>query len=207
MKLQPSLPIIGVTPGHTWPLGIIDLPVTFGNPANFRTERIDFYVVDLNLPYNAVLDRPALVKFMAATHYAYLQMKMLGPNGPITVSSDVKVALTCVELRADNLAVATGRQTPEASVSRASKKRLALADEESALVSFLRVNSDVFTWKPSDMPGVPREVIEHRLAVRPDARPVRQKVWCQAPERQAFIREEVARLLEAGFIREVIHPK
>ena len=57
------------------------------------------------------------------------------------------------------------------------------------------------------MPGVPREVIEHRLAVRPDARPVRQKVRRQAPERQAFIREEVARLLEAGFIREVIHPE
>nr|CAH66197.1 OSIGBa0148D14.3 [Oryza sativa] len=57
------------------------------------------------------------------------------------------------------------------------------------------------------MPGVPREVIEHRLAVRPGAKPVRQKVRRQAPERQAFIREEVARLLEAGFIREVIHPE
>src|SRR5512140_1583615 len=57
------------------------------------------------------------------------------------------------------------------------------------------------------MPGVPREVIEHRLAVRLGAKPVRQKVRRQAPERQAFIREEVARLLEAGFIREVIHPE
>lgn len=50
MKLQPSLPIIGVTPGHTWPLGHIDLPVTFGDPTNFRADRIDFYVVDLNRP-------------------------------------------------------------------------------------------------------------------------------------------------------------
>jgi Reverse transcriptase (RNA-dependent DNA polymerase). len=57
------------------------------------------------------------------------------------------------------------------------------------------------------MPGVPREVIEHRLAVRPDVRPVWQKVRRQAPKRQAFIREEVARLLEADFIREVIHPE
>nr|BBF89922.1 putative GAG-POL precursor, RIRE2 [Oryza sativa f. spontanea] len=57
------------------------------------------------------------------------------------------------------------------------------------------------------MPGVPREVIEHRLAVRPGAKPIRQKVRRQAPERQAFIREEVARLLEAGFIREVIYPE
>ena len=57
------------------------------------------------------------------------------------------------------------------------------------------------------MPGIPREVIEHRLAVCSDAKPIRQKVRRQAPERQAFIREEVARLQEAGFIREVEHPE
>nr|AAK71558.1 putative gag-pol protein precursor [Oryza sativa Japonica Group] len=207
MKLQPSLPIIGVTPGHTWPLGHVELPVTFGDSTNFRTERIVFDVADLNLPYYAVLGRPALVKFMAATHYAYLQMKMPGPSGPITVFGDVKVALACAEQRADNLAVATEPQAPEASASCASKKRLTSADKESTLVFFLRAHSDVFAWKPSDMPGVPREVIEHRLAVRPDARPVRQKVRRQALERQAFIREEVVRLLEADFIREVIHPE
>lgn len=57
------------------------------------------------------------------------------------------------------------------------------------------------------MPGVPRKGIEHRLDVRPDARPVRQKVRRQASERQAFIREEVVRLLKASFIREVVHPE
>ncbi|XP_066162167.1 uncharacterized protein [Oryza sativa Japonica Group] len=118
MKLQPSLPIIGVTPGHTWPLGHVELPMTFGDSTNFRTERNDFDVADLNLPYNAVLGRPTLVKFMAATHYAYLQMKMQGPAGPITVFGDVKVALTCAEQCADNLAVATEPQAPEASASR-----------------------------------------------------------------------------------------
>jgi hypothetical protein len=41
------------------------------------------------------------------------------------------------------------------------------------LVSFLRANSDVFAWKPSEMPRVLREVIEHRLAVRPETRPIR----------------------------------
>nr|CAD40842.3 OSJNBa0086B14.14 [Oryza sativa Japonica Group] len=129
MKLQPSLPIIGVTPGHTWPLGHVELPVTFGDSTNFCTERINFDVADLNLPYNAVLGRPALVKFMAATHYAYLQMKMPGPSGPITVFGDVKVALACAEQRAYNLAVATEPQAPEASASRASKKRLTSADK------------------------------------------------------------------------------
>nr|CAE03541.2 OSJNBa0060D06.7 [Oryza sativa Japonica Group]CAE04515.1 OSJNBb0059K02.25 [Oryza sativa Japonica Group] len=213
MVLQPSQPIIGVTPGHTWPLGHIDLPVTFGGSANFRTERVNFDVADLSLPYNAVLGRPALVKFMAAVHYAYLQMKMPGPGGPISVRGDLKVALACMEQRADHLAAATkpegGDERLGTSAPTAPRQRIATCDEvpEDALVSFLRANADVFAWRPADMPGVPREVIEHRLAVRPGARPVRQKVRRQAPERQAFIREEVARLLEAGFIREVIHPE
>jgi hypothetical protein len=49
----------------------------------------------------------------------------------------------------------------------------------------------------------PREVIEHRLAVHPEARPIQQKVRYEAPERQDFIREQVRKMLEAGFNREV----
>jgi len=45
------------------------------------------------------------------------------------------------------------------------------------------------------MPGVPREVIEHRLNNYPDAKPVRQKPWKQSVERHT------------GFIEEVHHPE
>ena len=57
------------------------------------------------------------------------------------------------------------------------------------------------------MPRVPREVIEHHLVVYPGARPVQQKIWRQASERQDFIRDQVRKMLEVGFIREVIHPE
>jgi hypothetical protein len=56
------------------------------------------------------------------------------------------------------------------------------------------------------MPGIPREVIEHHLKIHPDARPVRQKPCKQSIERQNFIREQVRKLLQAGFIEEVYHP-
>jgi hypothetical protein len=55
------------------------------------------------------------------------------------------------------------------------------------------------------MPGIAREVIEHHLKIHPDARPVRQKPRKQSIERQNFIREEVRKLLQAGFIEEVYH--
>jgi hypothetical protein len=56
------------------------------------------------------------------------------------------------------------------------------------------------------MPGIPREVIKHHLKINPDARPVSQKPRRQSVERQDFIRKEVQKLLDAGFIEEVHHP-
>jgi hypothetical protein len=74
------------------------------------------------------------------------------------------------------------------------------------LVAFLRANVDVFAWEPSPMPRIPREVIEHHLKIHPNAKPVSQKPKRQSVERQDFIREEVRKLLDAGFIEEVHHP-
>jgi hypothetical protein len=78
--------------------------------------------------------------------------------------------------------------------------------QERALVSFLRENADIFAWEPTDLPGIPCDVIEHRLAVRPDARPVQQKARRQAQDRQEFIVEQVHKLKVARAIREVLHP-
>jgi hypothetical protein len=63
----------------------------------------------------------------------------------------------------------------------------------------------VFACEPSQMPGIPREVIEHHLKINPDARPVSQKPRRQSVERQDFIRKEVRKLLDAVFVEEVHH--
>ena len=54
-----------------------------------------FEVVDLESPYHALLGRPALAKFMAVPHYAYLKMKMPRTKGIITVSRDYKRSGAC----------------------------------------------------------------------------------------------------------------
>ena len=54
-------------------------------------------MVDLESQYHALLGRPALAKFMASTHVAYLKMKMPGPNGPITVSGNFKRSIECAK--------------------------------------------------------------------------------------------------------------
>ena len=73
------------------------MPVTFGGELNYWTEKIVFDVVNLPLPYNGILGRPTLAKFMAATHYAYNVLKMPGPMGVISIQSDEKDALICVD--------------------------------------------------------------------------------------------------------------
>jgi hypothetical protein len=59
-----------------YPLGSITLPVTFGTEENFRTENVQFDVAEVNLPFNAIIGRLALYRFMAIAHYGYLVLKM-----------------------------------------------------------------------------------------------------------------------------------
>jgi hypothetical protein len=56
------------------------------------------------------------------------------------------------------------------------------------------------------MSGIPREVIEHMLGIDPAYKPIKQKERRYTLERCETIRQEVNKLLEAGFIRLVDYP-
>jgi hypothetical protein len=73
------------------PLGQINLPVTFGDPSNFRTKILTFEVVRFHKTYHAILGRPCYAKFMAVPNYTYLKLKMLGLHGssPIALPSSM----------------------------------------------------------------------------------------------------------------------
>ena len=57
------------------------------------------------------------------------------------------------------------------------------------------------------MPGVPRELADHTLNIDPKFKLARQFLRRFNEERRKAIGEEVARLLAAGFVVEVFHPK
>jgi hypothetical protein len=57
------------------------------------------------------------------------------------------------------------------------------------------------------MPGVPRNLIEHSLNVDPKATPKQQHLRHFTDDRRDAIKKELAKLLAAGFIREVFHPE
>ena len=143
-----------------------------------------------------------------------MKLKMLGPNGIITLASDPGIAL-----RAENKTAALALEA--LSEARAAEELTALrskvdrddvildkrpkstsfkpADEivkfqvhptyptktssigtqlnptiDAALQEFLCKNWDIFTWHPSDMPGIPRRLVEHSLNILKGYKPAKQ---------------------------------
>lgn len=75
------------------------------------------------------------------------------------------------------------------------------------LISFLQENNDVFVWTIADIPGIDPGLITHKLSVEPSQKKVKQRKRTFAPERQKAIKQEVEKLLEAGFTEEIQFPE
>jgi hypothetical protein len=63
--------------------------------------------------------------------------------------------------------------------------------EREELLSFLDKNSDVFAWSTSDLVGVSRDMIEHRLHVNPSGKPKKQKLYKMSKEKIEVAKVEV----------------
>jgi len=86
-------PFQGIIPGkQAIPLGQIDLPVTFRDPSNYRTETLTFKVVGFLGTFHVILGRPCYANFMAVPNYTYLKLKIPSPGGVITVGTSFQRA-------------------------------------------------------------------------------------------------------------------
>jgi len=72
---------------------------------------------------------------------------------------------------------------------------------KSDLVLLLEEFKDCFAWEYEEMPGLSRDVVEHRLPLLPGAKIVKQAPIRFSPNIILIIKEEVERLLKAKFIR------
>ena len=127
--LEPTRTVFhGIVPGLSCsPIGQVRLDVLFSDNSHFRREPVRFKVVDLSNTYHVLLGRPALAKFMAIPHYAYLKMKLPGPKGLITITSNYSKSLECARdgaKLAESLVIAEERRQLD--------RNVALANETSA---------------------------------------------------------------------------
>ena len=96
----------------------------------------------------------------------------------------------------------------EGMTTKTTRIRTTLSHEmRSMLVQFLKENLDVFAWSHEDMLGISPKVIEHKLNVNLEKKPIQQKRRVFAPKWNQAITDEVNKLLTAGFIHEVYYPK
>ncbi|KAI5396064.1 hypothetical protein KIW84_062308 [Lathyrus oleraceus] len=68
------------------------------------------------------------------------------------------------------------------------------------LIELLREYVDIFAWTYQDMPGLDTEIVVHRLPLKEDCPPVKQKLRRTRPKMAVKIKEEVQKQLDAGFL-------
>lgn len=74
------------------------------------------------------------------------------------------------------------------------------AAERVEYIKLLSEFSDVFAWETSDLTGIPTSLGEHEIDLMEGAKPVRQRQYRLNPKYSAMVKEELEKLLEAGFI-------
>ena len=79
--------------------------------------------------------------------------------------------------------------------------------EREELIGFLKQNIDVFAWNTYEAPRVNPEFIYHHLNVNPLVTPKKQLPRYPSKKHAEVVREEVAKLKQAGAIKEVFYPE
>nr|CAH66649.1 OSIGBa0146I21.6 [Oryza sativa]CAH66655.1 OSIGBa0092J07.1 [Oryza sativa] len=75
------------------------------------------------------------------------------------------------------------------------------ADHKVKIIELLKEYVDCFAWEYHEMLGLSRELVEHRLPIKPGFRPYKQPPRHFNPLLYDRVKEEIDRLLKAGFIR------
>ncbi|KAE8657736.1 PCF11P-similar protein 4 [Hibiscus syriacus] len=76
-----------------------------------------------------------------------------------------------------------------------------------SLIELLQEFENVFAWSYKDMPGLDTELVVHKLPIKPDCKPVHQKLRRMRPEMLLKIKEEVKKQLDVGFLTVAKYPE
>lgn len=80
-------------------------------------------------------------------------------------------------------------------------------DVKEEMVKFLREYVDVFAWSYQDMPGLDTDIVMHKLPLKSECSPVKQKLRRTRPDMATKIRDEVKKQFDAGFLAIATYPQ
>jgi hypothetical protein len=69
------------------------------------------------------------------------------------------------------------------------------------MITLLKEYADCFAWDYIEMPGLDRNIVEHRLPLKSGFRPFQQRAHQMKADVLVEVKKEVEKMLEAGFIR------
>nr|XP_025661621.1 uncharacterized protein LOC112757229 [Arachis hypogaea] len=232
MAVRNQVPISAADNTITFlPDGSITLPITIGTSSQKKTILSEFVVLKDSTAYNVILGRKTINDFSAVIFTKYLLMKFRTDDGSVgTIHGDREVAAECDNtsqaLRkksrdaagvflADLDARQDGQPRPEPEGDMEKLQIGPTKDEytfinrnfpydlKEELSQLLKQNRDLFAFTPADMPGINPDLMSHRLAVDPKAKPIAQRRRKMSPDRATEVKKQVKALLEANFIREL----
>ena len=73
--------------------------------------------------------------------------------------------------------------------------------DQDEMVKLLKEFRDYFAWDYDELLGLERSLVEHKLSIKSGCRSVKQQPQRMTPEVTIKVKEEIERLLKAGFIR------
>ena len=80
-------------------------------------------------------------------------------------------------------------------------------DVKRRLIELLKEYVDIFAWSYQDMPGLDTDIVEHRLSLKPECPPIKQKLRRTHPDMAVKIKEEVLKQINAGFLVTSVYPQ
>ena len=186
--------LIGFGGTRVFPLGAVTLLVTVDNYLQQITRDVTFLMVDYLSAYNGILGRPTLNSCKAATSTYHLMIKFPIEYGIGELRGDQMAARECyiamleMENHQQTMCIEERRTMVEpveelevVTLDESRPERITtmgtLASQpiRQALVSFLKMNQDVFAWSHDDMLGIDPSVIVHRMNMNPTSSPIRHK--------------------------------
>jgi len=75
------------------------------------------------------------------------------------------------------------------------------------LYTLLKEFKDIFAWSYKDMPSLDPEIVQHRLPLKPECHPIKQRLRRMKPEVSLKIKEEVEKQFNVGFLAVAQYPQ
>ncbi|KAK1621182.1 hypothetical protein QYE76_026699 [Lolium multiflorum] len=119
-------------------------------------------------------------------------------------------ASTCVDLTGDGklgYGFTSADELEEVDIGPGDKPRPTFISKKldphlrSQMIALLKEYPDCFAWDYTEMPGLDRSIIEHRLPLKKGFRPFQQRARQMKAEILEEVKKEIEKMLAAGFIR------